>query len=97
MGTEIMRLINIQLQLHNPFNWELFKSFGCISGRLSKHKYWELEHNFYGGMLLDIDFHIAIQEDHPDISLAIGLFGYSIHFHIYDHRHWDYETRSFIS
>lgn len=92
-----MRLINIQIQLANPFEWDLFRSFGSASGRLTKHKYWELEHNFYGNVLLDLDFHIAIREDHPGISLAVGLFGYSIHLHVYDHRHWDYETRSFIS
>jgi hypothetical protein len=92
-----MRLINIQLQLANPFEWDRFKSFGSTSGRITKHKYWELEHNFYGNVLLDIDFHIATREDHPGLSLTLGIFGYSIHLHIYDHRHWDYETRSFIS
>jgi hypothetical protein len=84
-----MKLINLQFQLSNPFNWDYFKSLGSVHGQLTKHKFWELEHNFYGNSLLDLDFHIATKEDHAGISLTVGVLGYGVHFHIYDHRHED--------
>jgi hypothetical protein len=84
-----MKLIDLRFQLSNPFNWDYFKSLGSIHGKLTTHKFWELEHNFYGNSLLDIDFHIAVREDHSGVSLTLGLLGYGVHFHVYDHRHWD--------
>jgi hypothetical protein len=35
------------------------------------------------------DFHISTKEDHAGISLTVGVLGYGVHFHIYDHRHED--------
>jgi hypothetical protein len=87
-------LIDIRAQLTNPFDWDYFKSLGSTGGKLFAHKYWEVEHNFYGNSLLDIDFHIAIREDHAGLSLTLGVMGYGVHLHVYDNRHWNRNTNS---
>jgi hypothetical protein len=92
-----LKLIDIRAQLTNPFDWDYFKSFGSISGKLFSKMYWEVEHNFYGNSLLDIDFHIAIKEDHAGISLTLGILGYGVHLHIYDCRHWDYTNKVWMN
>jgi hypothetical protein len=88
-----MNLVNIRIEIANPFDrWELFKNLGCISGRVSKYKGWELEHTFWSGQLLDADIRWSHKTDHAGIEITLGLLGYGIHFRIYDTRHWNYET-----
>ena len=82
-----MKIFNLRTQLSLPFDH--FKNLGCISGRISEHKVWELEHTYYSGSLFDIDVSWSIREDHAGFEICLGLFGYGIHFHIYDTRHWD--------
>ena len=85
-----MKIFSLRTQIHLPFDH--FKNLGCISGRLSKHTAWELEHTYYSGSLLDIDTSLGIREDHAGFEITLGLFGYGVHFHIYDTRHWNCET-----
>jgi hypothetical protein len=90
-----MNIFNFRLELTNPFDrWEYFKNLGSISGRLTKHKAWELEHNFYSSMMLDIDIQWNRNSDHAGIHISVGIFGYGVAFRIYDTRHWNYETKS---
>lgn len=90
-----MKLFNLQTQIYTPF--EYFKNLGCVSGGITKHTAWELEHTYYSGNLLDIDISLSIREDHAGFEITLGLFGYGVSFRIYDTRHWDYETHNFIS
>lgn len=83
-----MKLVNLRFQLSNPFDWDYFKNLGSISGRLSKNKYWELEHTFYGNSIVDCDVSLTTREDHAGFEIELGLLGYGVHFHIYDNRHW---------
>jgi hypothetical protein len=92
-----LKLIDVRAQLSNPFNWDYFKSLGSLHGTITKHKHWEVEHNFYGNSLLDIDFNIAVREDHAGISITLGLLGYGVHLHIYDSRHWDYTNNIWMN
>ena len=85
-----MKIFSLRTQIYLPFDH--FKNLGCISGRLSKHTAWELEHTYYSGSLLDIDTSLGIREDHAGFEITLGLFGYGVHFHIYDTRHWNCET-----
>ena len=90
-----MNILNIRIELTNPFDrWEFFKNLGCVSGRLIKHKAWELEHTFYSGVLLDVDVRWTYKQDHAGLELVIGLLGYGVHFRLYDTRHWNYDTNS---
>jgi len=86
-----MNLFKLQFSIGTPF--EYFKNLGSLCGQLSKYKAWELEHTYYAGCLCDIDVSITTKQDHAGVSLVIGLFGYGIHFRMYDTRHWNYETR----
>ena len=82
-----MKIFNLRTQLSLPFDH--FKNLGCISGRITKHTAWELEHTYYSGSFFDIDVSWSIREDHAGFEICLGLFGYGVHFHIYDTRHWD--------
>ena len=89
-----MNIINIRIELSNPFDrWEYFRNLGCISGKVFKHKAWELEHTFYTGMLFDTDIHWNRNTDHAGLTVVVGVLGYGIGFRIYDTRHWNYETK----
>jgi len=85
-----MKIFSLRTQIHLPFDH--FKNLGCISGQLSKHTAWELEHTYYSGSLLDIDTSLSTREDHAGFDFTLGLFGYGVNFRIYDTRHWNYET-----
>ena len=84
-----MKLFNLQTQIYLPFDH--FKNLGSISGHISSNKAWELEHTYYSGSLLDIDISLSVREHHAGFEITLGLFGYSVHFQIYDTRHWNYE------
>lgn len=90
-------MINLRFELKNPWSKDRFKNLGCIHGRLSKYKSWELEHTFFDGLLADFEFKFTTKEDHAGLSLILGIVGYAIHLSIYDTRHWNYdEGRWFI-
>ena len=85
-----MNLLNIRFELKNPWDrWEYFNNLGCISGRLFRYKAWELEHNFYTGLILDFDIRWTHQQDHAGFGINIGILGYGIGFRVYDTRHWN--------
>ena len=88
----MMKIFNLRTQLSLPFDH--FKNLGCISGKLFENKAWELEHTYYSGSLFDIDISWSIREDHAGFEICLGMFGYGVHFHIYDTRHWDYEKNA---
>jgi hypothetical protein len=68
-----------------------------LHGRISKTKAWELEHNYYSGMLLDAELKLTTKGDHAGLQAMIGVLGYGIAFRIYDTRHWDYETNTWVN
>jgi hypothetical protein len=82
-----MKIFNLRTQISLPFDH--FKNLGCISGRISEHMSWELEHTYYSGSLFDIDVTWSIREDHAGFEICLGIFGYGVHFHTYDTRHWN--------
>ena len=90
-----MKLLNLQTQIYLPF--EHFKNLGHIHGRMGANTAWELEHTYYSGILLDIDISLSAKEHHAGFEITLGLFGYGVSFKIYDTRHWNYETSSFIN
>ncbi len=87
-----MKLINLRLGISNPWAKDRFKNLGCVYGKITKHLAWELEHTFYDGTIVEIDFSISRQEDHAGLNINLGMLTYGIHFQIYDTRHWDYEN-----
>jgi hypothetical protein len=89
-----MKILNIRIELQNPFDrWDYFTNFGCVKGMLTKYTAWELEHSYYSPMLFDCELRLSTREDHAGFEFGIGIFGYGIHFLIYDTRHWNTETK----
>lgn len=87
-------MIDLRLQIGTPWRREFFKNLGCLHGRITQNKAWELEHTYYSDLLVDFDFSIKQRQDHAGINLTLGIFGYGVSARIYDTRHWDYETDS---
>jgi hypothetical protein len=90
-------MINFRLEIASPCTWGYFRSLGCLHGRISKTKAWELEHNYYSGMLLDAELKLTTKGDHAGLQVMLGVLGYGIAFRIYDTRHWDYETNTWVN
>jgi len=90
-----MKLINLRFNLATP--WDYFKSLGCLHGRLTRYKAWELEHTYYAGSLLDCEFVASVGEDHAGLEICLGLLGYGVGFRIYDTRHWNYTLNKWVA
>jgi hypothetical protein len=90
-----MKLVHLRFNLATP--WEAFKNLGCLHGRLGQHTAWELEHTYYAGSLVDLEFSISTHTDHAGLDFGLGLLGYGIGFRIYDTRHWDSDTNTWVT
>jgi hypothetical protein len=90
-------MINFRLEIASPCTWDYFRNLGCLHGRISKIKAWELEHSYYSGMLLDAEFKLTARGNHAGLEFVLGILGYGIAFRIYDTRHWDYETNTWVN
>lgn len=89
-----MKLLFLRLEVLNPWSKDKFKNLGCLHGKLSKNKAWELEHTVYDGTLLDVSVSYTIREDHAGFELVLGVFTYGIGFRIYDIQHWDIKNNT---
>lgn len=84
-------MIYLNLNIRNPKWWDRFKNIKCWVGATPvKHKYWEVQ-VIKNDNLLRIEAEVTTQQDHAGVNLELGLFGYEIHFTIYDNRHWNHE------
>ena len=90
-----MKLIHLRFNLATP--WELFKNLGSLHGRLGRHRAWELEHTYYAGSLVDVEFAVSTGEDHAGLELCLGLLGYGIGFRVYDTRHWNTTLNTWVA
>ena len=85
-----MNIINTRIELTNPWDrWDCFRNLGCVSSMLTKFKAWELEHTYYSPLLFDFEMRWNHKTDHAGLEFGIGIFGYGVHFRIYDTRHWN--------
>lgn len=83
--------MRLALSLVFPFP-HYFKNLGCTNGKLKReHKYWELEHYYCSTDLINFEVQYTTKQDHAGLSIELGLLGYSIHFQVYDNRHWDHD------
>jgi len=89
--------MRLALSLVFPFP-HYFKNLGCTSGKLkSEHKYWELEHYYCSTDLINFELQYTTKQDHAGLSIELGLLGYSIHFQVYDNRHWNREKNRYVN
>ncbi len=85
-------MIKFNLAIRNPFRKEDFKNLWFKSGRLSRHKFWELHLTKYSFYLAEVSIDINfVGQDHAGPKIEIGLFGYNFSANIYDNRHWNYD------
>ena len=76
----------------------VFKNIYSSDGQLSEHKFWEFEVYYYSFLNFELEYSFAwTKRDHGGISFGIGIFGYTIKFQIYDHRHWNFYTNNWAS
>lgn len=90
-------MINLRFEIRNPWSKDRFKNLGCIGGRISKNKAWELEHSFCDAVIFDIECKFTTKQDHAGLELVLGFLGYGVHFRLYDCRHWDYEMGTWMT
>lgn len=83
-------MLIFNFNLENPFGTK-FKNLGCRHGKITKNKAWEIQHYYDRRTLLSVELSYTIRESHAGLKFAISIIGYTIHFQIYDTRHWDYE------
>lgn len=83
-------MINIHLSINNPWAKENFKNLFCRGGKITKNMAWEFEIIRYSYTFAEFNTSYTVRQDHAGFDLEIGLFGYSMHFQIYDSRHWNY-------
>lgn len=84
-------MIYLNLNLRNPRSID-FENIKCWSGPTPvKNKFWEVQ-MIRNNNWLRIEFEFTVKQDHAGMNLELGLFGYEIHFTLYDNRHWDFEN-----
>ena len=83
-------MINITLALTNPFS-NRFDTLWEKSGRITKHKVWEVE-VLKTTSVAYIDLRITTRQSHAGVMLGLGLLGYEILVSLYDTRHWNGDT-----
>ena len=89
-------MIYLNINIRKPSWWRRFKSIKNWHGETPfKYKYWEVQ-VIQNDNLFRIEFELNVKQDHAGVNLELGLFGYEIHFTVYDNRHWDYENDKWV-
>lgn len=87
-------MIDIKIEVTNPFS-DRFETIGYYNrASFKKHKALEIQ-AMKTNEIISFNFHLSFNCDHAGVKLYLGLFGYSVDFHYYDTRHWDYEMKQF--
>jgi len=85
-------MITLNFNIRNPWGND-FKNVKCWSGKLPiKHKYWEFE-ILKTTDILTVHFDLTHRQNHAGLNIELTVFGYGIHFMIYDNRHWDWAKK----
>ena len=91
-------MLRASLHLINPWFKETetersFKNLFCSERAITEHKYYCFEVIHYGRDLLEATVELSWRgQDHAGPDFTFGLLTYSIHFQIYDNRHWNHDT-----
>lgn len=88
-------MISFSFNLRNPFS-ERWGCIKCLSGQISKNKYWEVQFD-KNSDILSFELRYSIRQDHAGLFVSFGLFGYDVIAHIYDSRHWNDEEGRFYN
>ncbi len=84
-------MINLRFSLENPW-WDRFANIWWHSGKTPfENKFWEVQ-VMKSDDIVAFDLRITTRTDHAGAELWLGLLGYAVNFHFYDHRHWNSDT-----
>lgn len=82
-------MIYFSASVRNPYWNERFANLWYKWGNTPlKNKQWEAQFAKTDN-LLHVEISITTRQDHAGARLELALFGYELHLHLYDRRHWD--------
>ena len=87
-------MFNLSFSIRNPWS----KRWNCVKiwhGSITKNKHWELQIDKTSDIIA-VDVRYSIRQDHAGFFVTLGLFGYEAILNIYDSRHWDYDTNTWV-
>jgi hypothetical protein len=89
-------MIDLHFSIGNPWA-KKWRNIRCWHGATPfTHKYWEVE-VMQSADIIAITFSLTYRQDHAGIKIGAALLSYEIQATIYDSRHWDDKTASYIS
>ena len=86
-------MISFNFTLRNPWS-NRFENLWCrVYATPFDNKFIELEvtRDF---TLVSFMFNWTVRQSHAGLDLEAGLFGYCVHFNLYDSRHWNSEKKA---
>jgi hypothetical protein len=83
-------MISLNFNIRNPWSDRFDNLWNRCYTTPFKNKFIEVEvtKDF---TLLSFMFNWTVRQSHAGLDLELGLFGYNMHFQIYDNRHWNVE------
>ena len=89
-------MIDLHFSIRNPWS-KKWRNIRCWHGSTPvAYKYWEVE-VMQSADIIAFTFSLTHRQDHAGIKIGAALLGYEIQATIYDSRHWDDKTASYIS
>jgi hypothetical protein len=88
-------MINVNFKIDNPFT-DRFANLFNRHGMLGKYKAWELE-ILKINCIVNLSLEFTTRRDHAGLRFELGLLGYELGFVFFDIRHWDYNTKNWIT
>ena len=83
--------------IKNPFAKGVFRNLYNRYGKLTKNKSWELELLHDDSSLASFGVDLSWRwSHHAGPNIRVGLLGYEVFATIYDVRHWDHRTNSWV-
>jgi hypothetical protein len=86
-------MILLKFNIRNPWS-DCFQNLRYWTGKFPvKYKHWEFE-ILQGPDIINLHLGFTHRQDHAGLDFELSLFGYGVHFMIYDERHWNWDTNS---
>jgi hypothetical protein len=85
-------MIQCNFTLYNPWTntWKILWNKNSFVG---KNKACEFN-GYRTNRIVDLDFDLRFRGDHAGARVMLGLLGYSVELHVYDTRHWNWDTNT---
>lgn len=94
-------MLKANFSIYNPYFTEddgSFRNLFCSERGITEHKSYCFEITHYERDWLEFEFGLSWRgEDHAGLNFTLGLLTYSMHFRVYDNRHWNHETNAWYT